>query len=655
MPTHVFPARATSQLLFLTCLGVASLSAQNDWPTYGHDAASTRYSPLKQIDLKNVGTLAKAWTYHMAAPVTQPAAGPGQGEVPAAPAGRGGGGRGAQGASGGRGGGGGGRRGSEATPIVVGGVMYLPTPYGRIVALEPESGKEIWVYDLQGANASTRGVEFWPGDGNSPASLFFGTSDGRLVALNAKTGKPVPGFGTEGFVDMKQGIDNGFTRGNFSLSSPPKVFNNVVITGARVQESPSLGYSGDTRAWDAHTGKLLWQFHSVARPGEPGADSWQGDDWKSRSGTNVWGLISLDPKLGLVYLPYGSPTYDFYGADRKGANLFGNCLVALDALTGKMKWYFQTVHHDIWDYDLEPAPMLVDVTHSGKKIPAIVVTSKTGLVFILDRSSGKPLYDVEERPVPQTDVPGEQQWPTEPFPVKPAPLARMSFDPAKDLAKVTPEQEKFCASMLATEGLTNRGPFTPYGLQNSVVFPGTLGATNWHGGSYDPTLGYVFFNTLNLADWGKLSKNAAGTYTKAGFSRFWNPDNYWPCQAPPWGEMVAINVSTGDYAWRVPLGVIDELDAKGIHNTGTMNMGGSTATAGGLVFIAATNDRHFRAFDSKTGKVVWDVQMEAGGYASPATYMGKDGKQYVVIVAAGGGYYDRQAGDSVIAYALPAK
>ncbi len=643
----------------LAALTVTTALAQNDWPTYGHDAGSTRYSPLKQIDTRNVGTLTPAWTYHMSETVTQPIAGPGQGEVPASVAAAGRGRGGAQGASGGRGGGGGGRgRGSEATPIVVGGVMYMPTPYGRVVALEPETGKEIWSYDLKGSTASTRGVEYWPGDTTSPPSLFFGTTDGRLVALNAATGKPVPGFGTEGFVDMKQGIDNGFTRGQYSLSSPPKVYKNVLITGARVQESPSLGYAGDTRGWDVHTGKLLWQFHSVARPGETGGDTWQGDDWKNRSGTNVWGLTSFDPQLGLIYLPYGSPTYDFYGGDRKGANLFGNSLVALDAQTGKLKWYFQTVHHDIWDYDLEPAPILIDVTRAGKKIPAVAITSKTGLVFILDRANGKPLYDVEERAVPQSDVPGEHSWPTEPFPVKPAPLARMSFDPAKDLAKVTPEQEKFCSDLVAADGgMVNRGPFTPYGLQNSVVFPGTLGATNWHGGSYDPALGYLFFNTLNLADVGKNVKAADGApnaYVKQGFNRFWNPANYMPCQAPPWGEMVAINVNTGEYAWRVPLGVIDELEAKGIHNTGTMNMGGSLATAGGLVFIAATNDRHFRAFDSKTGKVVWDVQMEAGGYASPATYQGKDGRQYVVIVAAGGGYYDRRTGDSVIAFALPA-
>lgn len=599
--------------------------AQTEWPTYGNDPGNQRYSILKQINAANVAKLQRAWTYHLG--VTSEA----RGSV----------------FSGARG------RTSEASPIVAGGILYMPSPYSRVVALEPETGKEIWHYQLQGANASTRGVEYWPGDALSPATILFGTTDGHLVALNAKTGQLIPGFGNEGLVDMKAGIDNGFQTGHFSLSSPPKVYQNLVITGARVQESPSLGFAGDTRAWDVHTGKLVWQFHSVARPDEPGGDTWLGDSWQKRSGTNVWGLISIDPKLGLIYLPHGSPTYDFYGGDREGANLYGDTLVALDAATGKLKWHFQTVHHDIWDYDLESPPILFDLERHGSTIPALALTSKTGLVFILDRRTGKPLYDVEERPVSPSEVPGEHAWPTQPFPVKPAPLSRMSFTP-EDIAKTTPEHEAFCRQLLAKDGgLAYGGPFNPYGLKTTINFPGTLGATNWHGGSYDPKLGYLFFNTTNLADLGKLSQSSTGGYVRSGYDRFWDSTKYWPCQTPPWGEMVAINVNTGEYAWRVPLGVIEELEAQGVKNTGTMNMGGSVATAGGLVFIAATNDRRFRAFDAKTGKVLWETQLEAGGYASPITYQGKDGKQYVLIVATGGGYYDKKIGDSVIAFALP--
>lgn len=605
-------------------------SAQTDWPTYGHDSASTRFSPLKQIDSANVSKLTRAWTFHMS-----------QGAAPAAPA--------PGGRAGGRG-----PRGSEATPIVAGGVMYMPTPYNRVIALEPETGKLIWEYRIDGANATMRGVEYWPGDKQSPPQILFGTTDGRLMALNAKTGKPVPGFGNEGSVNMKAGIDNGFETGQFSLSSPPKVYKNVIITGARVQESPSLGFSGDTRGWDVHTGKLLWQFHSVPRPGEDGAETWEGESWQKRSGTNVWGLISVDEELGLVYLPYGSPTYDFYGADRKGANLYGNCLVAVDAVTGKLKWYFQAIHHDTWDYDLEAAPVLFDWVHDGKKIPALAEVSKVGFVYVLDRRNGKPIFGMEERPVPKGDVPGEQYWPTEPWPVKPPPLARMSFKP-EDFAKVTPEHEKVCRDLYEIEGLHNDGPFTRYGTTGSIVFPGTLGASNWHGASYNPELGYLFVNVLELADIGKVSRQPEGSkvaYTRNGFARFWNADKFWPCQAPPWGEMVAVNLQTGDIAWKVPLGIIEELEAKGIHGTGAPNIGGSIATAGGLVFIGATNDHYFRAFDAKTGRVVWETKLEAGAYATPMTYQGKDGRQYVVVSAAGGSYYDRTSGDSVIAFAL---
>lgn len=625
--------------------------AQTDWPTYGHDSASTRFSPLKDVNLTNVSKLQRVWTFHMT-PVTADEPRPEPAAQGRGPEGRGGAGGGQEG----RGGGGRRARGSEATPLAVGGVMYMPTPYNRVVALEPESGKLIWEYKIDGSNASMRGVEYCAGDKSSPPEILFGTTDGKLVALNANTGKPVPGFGREGFVDMKAGINNGFPSGQFSLSSPPKVYKNVVITGARVQENPSLGFSGDTRGWDVHTGKLLWQFHSVPRPGETGHDTWEGDSWEKRSGTNVWGLISLDEKLGLVYLPYGAPTYDFYGADRKGANLFGDCLVALDALTGKLKWYFQGVHHDTWDYDFEAAPILMEINRNGTKIPALAEVSKQGLVYILDRRDGKPVFGVEERPVPKGDVPGEEYWPTEPFPVKPPPLARMSFKP-DEIAKVTQEQEQVCTELYKSDGgLHNDGPFTRYGLTGSIVFPGTIGASNWHGASYNPDLGYLFVNIMELADIGKVEKRPEGSpvaYSRLGYARFWNADKFWPCQAPPWGEMVAVNVNTGDIAWKVPFGIIEELESQGIHGTGAPNIGGSIATAGGLVFIGATNDHRFRAFDAKTGKVVWETKLESGAYATPITYRGKDGKQYIVVSAAGGSYYDRTSGDSVIAFALP--
>jgi quinoprotein glucose dehydrogenase len=460
--------------------------------------------------------------------------------------------------------------------------------------------------------------------------------------------------------DLREGITNGYPTGQFSLSSPPKVYKNLVITGARVQESPALGYSGDTRAWDLHTGKMVWQFHHVPQPGELGNDTWEGDSWTNRSGANTWGFISVDPVLGLVYLPIGSPSYDFYGGDRRGANLFGNSIVALDAATGKYRWHFQAIHHDTWDFDFNSAPVLIDVMRNGQRIPALAESSKQGFVYILDRRTGVPIFGMEERPVPPSNVPGEQSWPTEPVPIKPRAISRQSFV-SSELAKLTPELEKVCTDMLAAEGgMHNDGPFTRYNTTLSIQFPGTLGASNWHGMSYNPTLGLLFVNVLDLADLGKMVPAPEGsplkfTKTSSVGTRFWWGEKYWPCQIPPWGEMVAINVNTGDEAWRVPLGIIEELEAKGIKNTGTMNMGGSIATAGGLVFIAATNDRHFRAFEAKTGKVLWDVQLETGAYATPITYRGKDGRQYVAVVAAGGGYYDRVTGDSLIAFALPPK
>jgi quinoprotein glucose dehydrogenase len=403
---------------------------------------------------------------------------------------------------------------------------------------------------------------------------------------------------------------------------------------------------------------MAWHFHHVPQPGEFGNDTWEGDSWTSRSGVNTWGFISVDEALGLVYLPIGSPSYDFYGGDRKGANLFSDSILALDAATGKYRWHFQAIHHDTWDFDFTAAPVLVDVMRNGQRIPALAESSKQGFVYILDRRTGVPIFGMEERPVPASNVPGEQAWPTEPVPIKPKAISRQSFVPS-ELAKLTPELEKVCTDLLASEGgMHNDGPFTRYNTTLSIQFPGTLGASNWHGMSYNPALGLLFVNVLDLADLGKMVPAPEGSplkYVKTSSvgGRFWWGEKYWPCQIPPWGEMVAINVNTGDEAWRVPLGIVEELEAKGIKNTGTMNMGGSIATAGGLVFIAATNDRHFRAFEAKTGKVLWDVQLETGAYATPMTYRGKDGRQYVAVVAAGGGYYDRVTGDSLIAFALP--
>lgn len=608
---------------------------QSYWPMYGHDPESTRYSPLKQINTQNVQNLTPAWTYHLTKDGPRP--------KKSGPVGRGG-----------------GRRSSQATPIMVNGVLYMPTPYGTVIALDPETGKEIWVHKLEHGRPAGRGVAYWPGDKKTPASILFGTSEGKLGSLNAETGKPTAGFGIDGIVDIKPGVQNGIPDAQFDITSPVTIYKNLIITGGQIQEAPGVGSSGDTRAWDAHTGELIWRFHSVPHPGEVGNDTWPGTSWKNRSGTNVWGFMSLDLKRGLIFLPHGSPSSDFYGADRKGKNLFGNSLVALHADTGKLAWYFQTVHHDTWDYDLESSPVLMDVKKDGKKIPAVAVIGKAGFMFILDRRNGKPIFGVEERPTPPSEVPGEESYPTQPFPIKPLPLGRHSFS-ADEIADVTPEQKKFCTDLMATEGgMAFGGPYTHYGPKLTIIFPGTLGTTNWPGMSYNPELGYLFVNTVNIADVGKISKNEDApdpAYERNSpwgmYARFWNNDKFWPCQQPPWGELWAINVNTGDVAWKQPFGVIEELDAKGVHGTGTLNFGGSITTAGGLLFIAATNDQRFRAFDAATGKILWEIKLETGAYVTPMTYEGKNGKQYVVLVDTGGSFYDTTAGDSVIAFALP--
>jgi len=615
-----------------------------DWPTFGNDPGGQRYAPLTQINADNVTKLARAWTYHMkpagAAPPSAesgpPARGPRRRSNPE----------------------------SQAVPLVVNGVMYLTTAYRRVVALEPETGKCLWEYEIRRGEAATRGLEYWAGDAQSRPPigprLFFGTSNGELIALDAKTGQPATSFGEGGVVDMKVGVMNGYDQVPYGLSSPPIMFKSLVITGAHTQETPMLGSSGDVRAWDARTGKLVWTFHTVPRPGEAGHETWEGDSWKNRSGANVWSMMTVDTARGLVFLPLGSPTYDYYGGDRKGANLYGSALVALDANTGKVKWHFQAVHHDLWDYDLCTPPTLFDVTVKGRKIPAVAVMTKMGLLFILDRRDGKPIYGVEERPIPKTDVPGEASWPTQPFPLKPAPLARNSFK-REELADLTPEHRKYCEALFDRDGgMHNEGPYTHYTTKPSVVFPGTLGGGNWNPMSFDPKLGYLFINTHDLGGIGQMQRNPEGGRTPwsrtsplGPATRFWQPEIRWPCQQPPWGRLVAVNVNTGEIVWQSVLGITEGLP-EDKQKTGRPNLGGSLATAGGLVFIGATDDSRFRAFDAKTGKELWALKIDAGAHSAPITYIGKDGKQYVVITATGAGFIaDPSSADTVIAFALP--
>jgi quinoprotein glucose dehydrogenase len=641
MKIHVLIFAAS---IFAASVSVPLVLAQGpaDWPTYNRDPANTRYSPLTQINTKNVGKLTQAWSYALKSEAT---------------------GRGAPRASG-----------SEATPIVVDGVMYLPAA-GRVVALQPETGKEIWRYQLPAGSPNNRGVTYWPGDQNNPPRIIF-TSGHFMVGLNAKTGKMDPGFGKEGQVDLV-----------VPYNSPPTVYKNFLFVGANVPEINAPNLPGDTRAYDARTGVKLWEFHSVPRAGEPGAETWElPDSWKDRTGANNWSFqMTVDAPRDTLYTIFGSPASDFYGGDRKGNDLYGNSIVALDVNTGKMKWFFQVVHHDVWDFDLSAPPALLDVTVKGKKTPVLALTGKVGYMYILNRVTGEPVFGVKETPVPKSQVPGEFLSPTQEIPVKPPPFGRMSFTMA-DLvtaADTTEEHAAACRDLVEKSGgAHNEGPFTPYAYRapgappvSNVLFPGPIGGVNWGGSAADPKLGYVYVFTNEYGSIGWVQKEPDTSkipYQQASIlgnpfnSKFWavkKDENgltlgaqSWPCQRPPWGRLTAVNVATGEFAWQIRLGVTDELpEAK--RNTGRIGFGGPITTAGGLLFIGATNDKRFRAFDSKTGKQLWETKLDYNAIAVPITYQGKDGKQYVAITAANGGAGvtdpDRRGGESLVVFALP--
>jgi glucose dehydrogenase len=615
-----------------------------DWPMFSHDLSGTRFSPLKQINAGNTGKLKLAWSMPYRADRTSAAAG-GLGGL------------------------------TEVTPIVVNGVMYLPAE-NRVLALNAATGNQIWRFDVTagpGGAVSRRGVAYWPGEPGIPARVFV-TAGRRLIAVNATTGESVLGFGNNGEIDIA-----------VPYNSPPTVYKNLLFLGANVPEQPATGQPGNTRAYDARTGTKVWEFHSVPQTGETGNDTWPADAWKDRTGANNWGFyMTVDAERGTLYTVFGSPASDYYGFDRKGNNLFGNSVVALDAMTGKLKWYFQTVHHDLWDMDLPPAPLLMDITVKGKKTPALVQTGKLGLVFILNRVTGEPIFGVEERPVPQSDVPGEFTSATQPFPIKPQMLGKHDYKP-EDLvtaADTTEEHATACRQLVEKSGgtLINKGPYTPWAYsapdsppRTAINFPGDIGGTDWGGISGDPNTGIIFVNTLNYGSLGWIEKRPEGSrvpYDRASVwgnpvaSKFWDRkvnaqgqllgEQSWPCQKPPWGQFTAINANSGDIVWQVTLGVTDELPEEK-KNTGRINMGGSIATAGGVVFIGATNDKRFRAFDAKTGKELWTTKLDNSAISVPMTYQAQ-GKQYVAVTASGGGGItnpDPTRNESLYVYTLP--
>jgi quinoprotein glucose dehydrogenase len=630
--TMKFLSAATFTCLLFSPADSADISAASlEWPHYGHDVENTRYSPLAQITPDNVGRLQKVWTYHMRPTAADtPASGdkkstPAQ-HIPFIE--------------------------SENTPIVVGGVMYVSTPYKRVVALDAGTGREIWVYDLpNGDSPATRGVEYWPGEGGEGPRIIVATRAGRLIELDSKTGNPASGFGSNGILNLRTPeVMNGYPGAPYGFSSPPLIYMNLIITGSRVQEAPGHGAAGDARAWDVRTGKLVWTFHSVPRTGELGHDTWEGDGWKARSGVNVWTVPVADTERGIVYLPFGAPAVDRWGGDRHGENLFANSIVAVSAETGKYLWHFQAVHHDIWDLDL-PSAMLLDVTQGGRKIPAIAVMDKMALLFVLDRVTGKPIFPVKEVPVPtETDVPGEKPWPTQPMSVTP-PLGRVAWE-SGDIATAPSQLRAYCEKLVKDNNVVPSKMFQPLRADSAIAsFPGR-GATQWSGATYDPGRGLYIVNTANLATIMKLVARPDGTWGPSG-SYFWNPKTTEPCQQPPWGNLTAVDVNTGKIKWKVTLGVSDDLPA-GHQNTGRWNMGNLVTTAGGLVFIGATDDNRFRAFDTATGKTIWSVKLNAAANSGPVSYQAPDGRQYVAVVATGGGGGAIPAiSDEIVAFALP--
>jgi quinoprotein glucose dehydrogenase len=595
------------------------------WPLYRHDLAGTGYAPLAQITVQNANSLRRVWSYRLqsGAPSVQ-AKGKGKGA---------------------------GGPNSEATPIVVNGLMYVPAA-NRVVALEPESGREIWSYSVTDSLPSRRGVAYRSGEGDNPPRILF-TAGRRLIALNANTGTLDPGFGKEGEVDMV-----------VPYNSVPLIYRNVVVVGANTPAGPA-GAPGNARAFDARTGAKLWEFSSVAQPGQPGHDTWEGDSWKDRSGVNAWPFyFTVDEQRGLVYLPLASPTSDFYGGDRKGANLYGNSVVAVDIVTGKYKWHFQTIHHDLWDHDPPAPPALFDIVRGRTTIPALALTTKSGYMYILNRETGRPIFGVEERIVPKSDVPGEQAFPTQPFPVKPPPIARNSYHP-EDLvtaADTTAEHAQACADLLIRNGgANNAGPFTPWAyraegapVKSSLVFPGGLGGANWGGVAWDPNLQYAFVVSQDDGAFGWVEKTPPGSpvpYDKTtldvggpgrGNFEVRMGGVAWPCQKPPWGRLTAVNTVTGDFAWQIPLGITEGLPEEK-QNTGRPALAGVIATAGGVLFVGSTDDNRFRAIEAKTGKQLWVTNLDRRANANPITYQGKDGKQYVAIVAT----------DTLVVFALP--
>jgi quinoprotein glucose dehydrogenase len=605
--------------LVLSHTGDSQVGTGPEWRVYGGDKGSTRFSPLTQINKSNVANLKVAWTFHTGdlKPDTISTI--------------------------------------ECSPIVVDGVMYVTSPTIKAFAINAATGEKIWEFDPGPTGEKvSRGVTYWE-NGTDKRILY--TAGSYLYALDAKTGKIIPSFGSNGRVDLHDGLGRDVSNQRVTSTTPGVIFRDLLILGTSVGEGPDPTPPGHVRAFNVRTGRIAWIFHTIPHPGEKGYDTWSPDSWRTNGSANCWGGMSVDEKRGVVYLATGSPAYDFFGSDRKGDNLFSDCVVAVKADSGKYIWHFQTVHHDIWDYDLPCPPVLLQVKHGGRKIDAVAQVTKTAFVFLLDRETGKPLFPVEERTVASSNLQGEFSSPTQPFPLKPPPLARQRFTES-DVTDISPAAHE--EVMMRFRAARSRGLFDPPGEQPIIQFPGFHGGCNWSGAACDPTTGTLYVNANDLPNIQTMKATGAGSpyaYFSTGYFRFTDAEGY-PGIKPPWSTLNAVDMNRGVIAWKKPLGEYPSLVKRGIRNTGTESFGGCIVTAGGLVFIGGTKDSMIRAFDKDSGKPLWEAQLETGGNATPCTYE-VNGKQYVVIAAGGGAgqripdVEDTKPGDSFVAFALP--
>lgn len=631
------------------------LPAPNDaveWPAYGGDAGGGRWSPLAQVNRGNVGALAVAWTYHTGEIAPEYAT-----ARPTA---------------------------LEATPLMVDGTLYLSTPLGRVIALDPANGTERWVFDpkvdrsVRWGDFTSRGVSTWvdgraADDAGCRRRIYVATIDARLIALDANDGRPCADFGAEGTVNLRRGLRNApFETAEYQVTSPPAIVGDVVVVGSAVADNNRAeAASGEVRGFDARTGALLWAWDPVPQdPADPAYATWRTPESHRTGGANAWSVIAADPERGLVFVPTSSPSPDYFGGARPGDNRYANSIVALRARTGEVVWHFQTVHHDLWDYDNASPPALVTLHRDGRPVPAVIQATKTGQLFVLHRETGEPLFPVHERPVPASTVAGEFASPTQPFSSLPALSPhRLTAD---DAWGPTPEAREACRAVIA--GLRNEGIFTPPSLEGTLAVPSNIGGAHWGGVAFDRTdeVAIVPVNRVGAivqliprdqvgavrereatqrasVDW-EVTDMRGTPYVMR--RRLLLGPGMAPCTPPPFGALVAVSLRTGEKVWEVPLGTPGPLGAAlpdGGAGMGSPNLGGPIVTAGGLVFMAGTLDGFLRAFDTRTGQELWRGELPAGGKATPMTYA-IGGRQYVVVAAGGdGGAFGR--GDAIVAFA----